>query len=315
MDKLISQSVVGTPIVFNDLQVNFDCVTYHIKPENFHCQIHSHDYYEFYLILQGKQYTIINGVETLNDAGKFFLVPPGVQHGHRHYFSETDRGIVVRFTLKKMQIKDCSALADRIIQTLSVAHTCAFFDKQIIEMLSRAESQSKEEAQLSMLKWLIRLYVLLDNDTNVAQSPMQRQVINEKELVQNVIISIDTLYMRDIDVKQLALLHNISYRHLSRIFVNETGYTLTEWITFARVRSAMSLLSETDLSIGEISCHSGFRTESYFCNVFNRVTGVTPSKYRKTRTELNYVPITAPGFSAQNKARHKLKKSKAQEDS
>ena len=48
---------------------------------------------------------------------------------------------------------------------------------------------------------------------------------------------------------------------------------------------ACRLLRETDSPIVDIAASCGFNDQSYFTNVFKRITGVTPKQYRGQNNE------------------------------
>ncbi len=74
---------------------------------------------------------------------------------------------------------------------------------------------------------------------------------------------------------------HISKYHFCRKFKQVTGFTVMEYLLKTRIVAAKSLLTDTGLSIGEISNRCGFSSVSYFCRSFKEHTGVTPLQYRK----------------------------------
>lgn len=67
------------------------------------------------------------------------------------------------------------------------------------------------------------------------------------------------------------------YRKLQSI----TGQKPTEFIRSIRLKKAARLLTDTDLSIVEISEKVGFATPSYFSKCFKEMFGVLPTQYHK----------------------------------
>ena len=62
------------------------------------------------------------------------------------------------------------------------------------------------------------------------------------------------------------------------------GITPNDFIRSVRLKRAAILLSDTDLSIVEISERVGFNTPRYFSTQFKKMFGVTPSEYREPKT-------------------------------
>ncbi len=79
-----------------------------------------------------------------------------------------------------------------------------------------------------------------------------------------------------------AIGYHISY--LSRVFKQETGKNIRDYINEEKVEEAKNLLAFSDKPIMEISMLLGFSSQAYFTTVFKRTTNVTPAKYREMRT-------------------------------
>lgn len=70
---------------------------------------------------------------------------------------------------------------------------------------------------------------------------------------------------------------------LSRIFKEETGYKLKEYINAEKISYAKTLLDTTGKSIGEIAMESGFDNFSHFSQTFKKVEGITPAEYKSKK--------------------------------
>ena len=66
------------------------------------------------------------------------------------------------------------------------------------------------------------------------------------------------------------------------LFKQLTGTSLSEYISQEKIKKAKQLLSSTNESIQNIAAVTGFDTSQYFSLVFKKMTGVSPSTYRKT---------------------------------
>jgi two-component system response regulator YesN len=72
----------------------------------------------------------------------------------------------------------------------------------------------------------------------------------------------------------------LSPNYISLIFKQETGETITEYITKVRMEKAKQLLTSCDLKILEVAEKVGFENAHYFSTVFKKYTGIHPQKYR-----------------------------------
>ena len=69
--------------------------------------------------------------------------------------------------------------------------------------------------------------------------------------------------------------------YLSRLFKQQTGVSLSEYIQQQRLTLAKRLLTQTRLPVGDIALNLGYSSFSYFTRVFKAATGYAPLEYRK----------------------------------
>lgn len=88
-------------------------------------------------------------------------------------------------------------------------------------------------------------------------------------------------YKNEISLEDVAKKIHISSSYLSKLFKDVIGENFIDYITRIRIDKSIELLKSTNLSIKEISYELGYIDPNYFCKVFKRVTGYTPSETRK----------------------------------
>lgn len=84
----------------------------------------------------------------------------------------------------------------------------------------------------------------------------------------------------NLSIKTLAKLVGLNPSYLSRLFKQETGGSIKQFVILARMNQAKELLRDSDLSYRDISVRLGFSSQSAFIAVFKKVTGITPKRYR-----------------------------------
>nr|WP_289706359.1 AraC family transcriptional regulator [Enterocloster clostridioformis] len=72
----------------------------------------------------------------------------------------------------------------------------------------------------------------------------------------------------------------VSPSYLSRLFNRETGDSISNYITKARVEKAAGLLSFSGMSIQNIAFYVGFGDLNYFSRCFKKYKRMTPTEYR-----------------------------------
>jgi len=73
---------------------------------------------------------------------------------------------------------------------------------------------------------------------------------------------------------------SFSSAYLCRIFKQETGVSLADYINVQRIEYAKKLLHNPDMLVKDIALETGFSSEKYFYVVFRKITGITPRQYR-----------------------------------
>ena len=101
------------------------------------------------------------------------------------------------------------------------------------------------------------------------------------EAIENSILK-ERLYLDpDINLGRIARRLKLPVRDVSRTINGATGENVSQYINGLRIKEACRLLRDTDQRITEIVFAAGFNTKSNFNREFVRVTGKTPSEWRK----------------------------------
>lgn len=85
---------------------------------------------------------------------------------------------------------------------------------------------------------------------------------------------------KDLTVNLLCEAMGVGKTTLSACFRKYAGTTIAKFILNTRIEKAQLLLANTDLPIAEISAQVGFTDYNYFCRVFRKMVGDSPSRYR-----------------------------------
>jgi len=83
------------------------------------------------------------------------------------------------------------------------------------------------------------------------------------------------------EIRDLAAELRLSPAYLQRLFKNETGVCMGEWLCEQRLQRAAYLLSSSYLSIKEITHAIGYEHTSSFIRAFERRFLQAPARYRK----------------------------------
>lgn len=93
-------------------------------------------------------------------------------------------------------------------------------------------------------------------------------------------------YNQDIKLKKCAEKYHTSSSYIDRMFKKFCSISFTSYVNDLRVKNAMRLLKETDLTIKEISFKVGYNNLNYFYRTFKKSTGTTPNKFKEKNASL-----------------------------
>lgn len=88
-----------------------------------------------------------------------------------------------------------------------------------------------------------------------------------------------------VDLAEVSAGLHVSPYHLSRVFRDETGMTMSEYVRSLRVREALRMLADGERDLTTISIHAGFYDHSHFTNVFRRYFRRSPSAFRDAHAQ------------------------------
>lgn len=118
-------------------------------------------------------------------------------------------------------------------------------------------------------------------DSQFPYMTLQARMQHQDELVLRAQSHIRSHVRQDLSVESLAGELNTTPRTLNRRFRETLGCSPRQYIQEVRVEGAKRLLETTDLNLDEIVERVGYGDPSSFRRLFERVTRVSPSKYRQ----------------------------------
>lgn len=132
---------------------------------------------------------------------------------------------------------------------------------------------STKETLDDIICWLIDVYNTVINYCSKLEN-------NEKDKFKVIIEFIHKNYKNDIGIRDIADHVKISYSHIRKIFKDETGENIVDYINVMRVNEAKKLLVSTDMNIKDIALGLGYNNDQSFTRAFKKFEGITPGEYR-----------------------------------
>ncbi|MBQ0166119.1 MAG: helix-turn-helix transcriptional regulator [Treponema sp.] len=110
-------------------------------------------------------------------------------------------------------------------------------------------------------------------------------------LLNNVCTYISEHFTEDLSLEGIAAYAGFSKYHFERIFSEYTGVTFYQYLQQMRINYAQTLLSNSALSITDISYQAGFASSTAFTRAFKKGTGYPPSEFRMLNEDQHPIAV------------------------
>ena len=158
--------------------------------------------------------------------------------------------------------------------------------RSLIEALI-SELQSTRELREVLAKTLLRaILVELKRVVTLEVSDTATYTRSEQR-VQELITQLSSNCGQHWTLATMAGHCGIRRTQLCKIFQKLTGSTPMEYLSRIRIEHAKTLLRRSEVKVIDIAFECGYSSSQYFANSFKHATGVTPSVYRKRRSNLS----------------------------
>ncbi|HMP28565.1 MAG TPA: AraC family transcriptional regulator [Saprospiraceae bacterium] len=152
------------------------------------------------------------------------------------------------------------------------------------EIGERMESlfyMSNFEKLVEVLKILNILGTSRDYEVLNAGGASLMYTVQGADRLDDVFNHVSENFQDPITVDELANITAMTVPSFCRFFKKQTGKTFIEFLNEYRISHACKLLAESSLPITDVCFDSGFNNFSHFNKYFKRITGKSPSNYRK----------------------------------
>jgi len=144
-----------------------------------------------------------------------------------------------------------------------------------IHIISRHASagEALRIAKVYLLKW--------HGEGQLPYASLVRSVPHADSVVRNCERWLKENYRSAHAIQKVVQQSGIAERTLKRRFKAATGSTLIEYLQNLRIEEAKRLLESGSMPVDEISYEVNYEDPSFFRRLFKRLTGLTPSQYRR----------------------------------
>lgn len=279
----MSQQIPIYPYVL-DIEHN-DKIFYSYRCVSEHYPLHGHDFYELELIIQGCGKQWINNTCVPIKPGSLYLCTPF--DVHRIEADEPLHIVSVHFLQETAHQINFDHIQNAWTMQLD-QQTLDFYSALVFSVLEEKEQNIPYYQQQMLSVAMLMLVHLLRNGSSHSAAPASH---NMQKILKYICENSSNPKLRLKDVAQIS---GLSVCHFSSLFNHVVGCGFSEYLSSYRLYHAALLLSESNLSITEISYEIGFSTLSHFFRCFHAAYGCTPKQYRQLHTSSDTLPLSAP---------------------
>lgn len=128
---------------------------------------------------------------------------------------------------------------------------------------------------------LYQIFALFSESANIEYE----KALSSKNIhVNRAIQYIQMHYQEMITVNDIADYVSVNRSYLSTLFQRELHMSPQQFLLRFRITKATELLTNSNVSIKNISYSCGYANQLAFSKAFRKITGMSPSTYRKTKT-------------------------------
>ncbi|MDA3965193.1 MULTISPECIES: AraC family transcriptional regulator [Enterococcus] len=246
--------------------------------------IHTHDFLEISIVLEGQANYTIEEQEFQLNAGQIMLFNPGTHHGEEQRTGTYSHQLHIGLTNISLDgLKRNHLPTKKAILNLG-EYQWEFLDKAW--RLVKEYSEEQPEFQLMVKALIIEMLVLIlrslekvqDNTVTLALSKNAKR---KQYLVNHAIYYLENHHTQEITLEQLADTLYVSPTYLSKVFKESTGMSPINYLIQVRLKHAKELLANEQLTIREISQAVGYQDAYHFSKLFKKYYGVSPSQLAK----------------------------------
>ncbi|WP_317855419.1 AraC family transcriptional regulator [Chakrabartyella piscis] len=182
-----------------------------------------------------------------------------------------------RIIVLKFRLQMANEVTNEIFQTIpNYIENVPLSIAKMFQEISKTWSQ-KRPGYAIKCKGLV--YELLYELLNQSYLIVERHQYEHQ--LYHVMQAIETDISKHYTVKELADMAMLSPSYFQLIFKQFTGYSPNQYQNFIRMSYARDLILSEHYSIGEVANLVGFSDTSYFCRLFKKIIGVTPTQVVK----------------------------------
>lgn len=243
--------------------------------KNWFSEASSHTFYEILYFYKGSGYVFADGVECTVHPGDLVIYYPGVIHHEKTSANNPFQFAFLAFETKHSIDGPGNLLPPHGPNPIIFARDYRYkLENLFFQLLNEAKTHIDGYEVIcdgllsSIIVQIIRIQAAISSEQGTSESLQIKKFIDQN-------------YNKNLTLETLSEVVYVSKHHLAHIFKNEIGVPPITYLITKRMDEAKRLLSDSDMSISDISRVIGYESPNYFSQLFKKIVGVSPLYYRQ----------------------------------
>ncbi len=126
-----------------------------------------------------------------------------------------------------------------------------------------------------------RLSLIIENHIKLLIKEYPSKKVKFNPLIINIKNYIEESLFGEISVSEIARLFNYNEKYIGKLFKEEEGVGMIEYVNARRLDKSCELLRLSSKTVIEVAQQTGFNNVTYFNRLFKKRFGKTPTEYRR----------------------------------
>jgi AraC family cel operon transcriptional repressor len=274
--------------------------------------LHTHNYWEVFLITNGSLYHEINGKTVELNKGDCCIIRPADVHVFNPKDAAASQHINIMAT-EKLMSELLNLISPKWYPRLLENQDCIKFKlsageyAQFSDLVDQLYALDGVISQTAVLKlFIIDAVKLAFIKKAVTAGIAGGDNSSKPDWIAKLVAKMGSQDFIDRPLSELCNDIPFSQVHINRLFKDAMGDTIGNYLNVVRFKYACRLLETTNFTILDISSRIGLSSLSYFTRTFKKKYGVTPKEYRHDKK--NFTQVLQGSGKNSAEARHQKNK-------
>lgn len=253
--------------------------------------VHTHDFSELVIILEGTGDHIVNGKTFKISSGDIFVLKNDDQHSFENTKNLKICNIVYHENIMIYPKDDLNNIPGYLLlfhfnkkqkssDYNSTIHINAEQLNEIENIIYKLvnEYDKKGLGYISVLKTYFKLLII--HISNYYQQNKNYRNNSHYRLAK-VISFIEENFTKSLTLKEMSKMANMSNSNFAKVFKEKMLCSPLNYVISCRLKKSCDLISKTDFSMTEISGLVGFEDSNYFSRQFKKHFGISPLQFKR----------------------------------